>query len=117
MFKKILSWIKPETKVIRPEALEKISNSLFPKPVETKEGKSVVITDYSIDSNLYYILLELESGRNDKVVHDALKQCLQKLFEARDILSANYAISQNASRLVVEPPKTENVLETIRVGD
>lgn len=103
MFDFIMKRLKP--KVIREDSAQRIVDILFP-PVEevTMEGQTF-LTDYSIDSNLYAALVDLDDGVNDATTRETLKKCYERLQEARRILLADKAIPTKAKYLLVDSPK------------
>lgn len=114
----LLKWFKrePEPIIIRDDVLEKVVKLLFPQPVEKTEAEGTFVIDYSVDSNLMSVLADLELGTNDQVVHDTIRSCIKKLYEARDLLYADDRVTSAATYLVVEQPQSQTTPETIKVG-
>jgi hypothetical protein len=103
MLKYIMDRFRP--RVVREDTSQKIVDLLFP-PVEevTMEGQTF-LTDFSIDSNLYAALVDLEDGVNDATTRDTLKKCYERLQEARRLLLADKVVPAKAKYLVVDSPK------------
>ena len=114
----IFGWFKrePEKIIVRDDVLEQVVQLLFPQPVEIKDEQGTYLTDYSVDSNLYSALVDLENGVNDQVVHQTIQKCIQKLYEARDLLYADDRVISNATYLVVDTPPVKNTVDAIKVG-
>lgn len=106
MIKYIMDRFAPKPIIVREAELERLTELLFPEPEEfVKDGLTMVV-DRSVDANLQAALLDLEDGTNDKVTRDTIKKCLDKLYEARDLLEAKYQITKKAHYLMVDAPGT-----------
>lgn len=94
---------KPVEKiVVRDEVAQKICELLFPSPVEKNEAGQLFLVDYSIDSNLLSAIIDLEDDNNDEIVRQTLRDILKRLYEARDMLEANYKIDSEANYVIVD---------------
>lgn len=93
--------------------LEQITKILFPptKVHETiEEGDKIkYMIDYSIDNNLYAVLIDLREGNNDKACHDTLNKCLDALIKVREILEAHMLLDKEAKYITVEMLSFDNV--------
>jgi hypothetical protein len=99
--------LQPKPIVVREAELERLTEVLFPEPEEIDKGGLTMIVDRSVDANLQAALLDLEDGTNDKVTRDTIKKCLDKLYEARELLEARYQITKKAHYLVVDAPDSQ----------
>lgn len=98
------------------ERLLKVINILYP-PLEvarTPDGTKYHI-DYSIDSNLDAVLLDLQEGNNDAACQKTLESCIRKLNEVRRILEAYAVMDDDAKYLVVDNGQAEDELDYIQV--
>jgi hypothetical protein len=108
---------KIEKKVETPadEKLEQIKKILFP-PLELKEemgndGTKVKFhIDYSVDSNLDAVLMDLEEGHNDPVARKTISKVVDRLNDARRLLEA-YAQLDNGKIVIRTPYKTTFIKE------
>jgi hypothetical protein len=95
--------------------LEDIRNILYPptKVQETvEEGEKIrFMVDYSIDNNLYAVLIDLQEGHNDKAVQKTLNECITALIKVRDILGAHMLLDKESKYITVDLPETFNVEE------
>lgn len=86
--------------------LEEIKNLLFPpvKVHETVENDEKVrfMIDYSIDNNIYSVLLDLQEGNNDDVCQKTLNNCLKVLDKVRKILDAHMELDEKSKYIMVE---------------
>lgn len=92
----------PESKVVRDEVAQKLCDILFPDPIEENRGGHTFIVDHSVDSNLLAAILDLEDDISDETTLKTLRAVLEKLRDARDLLSANYKIDSDAEYVIVE---------------
>lgn len=98
------------------ERLLKITKILYP-PLEvarTPDGTKYHI-DYSIDSNLDAVLLDLQEGNNDAACQKTLESCIRKLNEVRRILEAYAVMDDEAKYLVVDNGENEEEYENIQI--
>jgi hypothetical protein len=97
--------------------LEQIKNLLYPQLVTEQElgNDGTVIkfhVDYSVDSNLDAVLIDLQEGHNDEVVQGTINEVVKKLIQVRKLLEAYAKIDPEAKYIIVENPKndsTENI--------
>jgi hypothetical protein len=103
-----LPW-KIEKKIETPaeQKLEQIINVLFP-PLELKEQmdetglKIKYHIDYSVDSNLDAVLMDLEEGHNDPVARKTISKVIDRLNQARRLLEAYAELDKEAKYIIVE---------------
>jgi hypothetical protein len=105
-----LSWkMLPQSATTPSEAelkLKQLNDILFP-PLELKtghgfDGEEVVYhIDYGVDSNLDAALCDMQDGTNDEVTQRTIKSIIERLYKARELLSANYPIDKKAKFLAV----------------
>ncbi len=98
------------------ERLAKVISILFP-PLEvarTPDGTKYHI-DYSIDSNLDAVLLDLQEGNNDAACQRTLESCIRKLNDVRRVLEAYAEMDAEAQYLVVDNGEPEDELDHIQV--
>lgn len=105
MLKFIMDRLFQRPKLLRDDVSQTVTDLLFPDLVEVEKDGDVFLTDYSVDSNLYAALLELEEGHNDEVIRETLRKCYEKLVQAREFLEAKQEIQKGARYLVVDTPK------------
>lgn len=113
-----LPW-KVEKKVETPadQKLEQIKKLLFP-PLELREhldkdGSKVKFhIDYSVDSNLDAVLMDLEEGHNDPVARKTINKVVEKLNEARRLLEAYAQLDKDAKYIIVDDGAEEDVEES-----
>ena len=85
------------------ERLARVIKILFP-PLEiarTPDGTKYHI-DYSIDSNLDAVLMDLQEGNNDAACQKTLESCVKKLNEVRRVLEAYAEMDAEAKYLIVD---------------
>lgn len=98
-------WNKKES---ADDRILKIIELLYP-PLDlriTPEGKKYHV-DYSIDSNLDAVLMDLQDGINDSNIHRTLRMCVDKLNEVRRILDAYAQLDPESEYLVVDDGSDE----------
>lgn len=98
------------------ERLAKVISILFP-PLEvarTPDGTKYHI-DYSIDSNLDAVLLDLIEGNNDAACQRTLESCIRKLNDVRRVLEAYAEMDAEAKYLVVDNGEPEDELDHIQI--
>ena len=84
------------------EILEQIKKILFP-PFETKFIEGVkVLTDYSIDSNLDAVLMDLQDGKNDEISHKTIISVIKRLQSVRKMLNIEHEFESDAEYFNVE---------------
>ena len=94
--------------------LEQIRQLLFPSLELNEEiGKDGSIikfhVDYSVDSNLDAVLMDLQDGNNDEVTQGTINDVVKKLIEARKLLEAYAEFDKEAKYIIVDNPKTESI--------
>jgi hypothetical protein len=107
---------KIEKKVETPadEKLEQIKKILFP-PLELKEemgndGTKVKFhIDYSVDSNLDAVLMDLEEGHNDPVARKTISKVVDRLNDARRLLEAYAQLDNEAKYIIVDDGDNQDV--------
>lgn len=89
------------------QKIEQIIKLLFP-PLELKEqmandgSKIKYHIDYSVDSNLDAVLMDLEEGHNDPVARKTISKVIERLNEARRLLEAYAQIDTDAKYIIVD---------------
>ena len=89
------------------EKLEQIKALLFP-PLKLEEemqndGTPVKFhIDYSADSNLDSVLMDLQEGYNDKVAQDTINDVVKRLIEVRRLLEAYAQFDKDAKYIIVD---------------
>jgi hypothetical protein len=87
--------------------LEQIKQLLFP-PLELREEISAdgsVVKyhiDYSVDSNVDAVLMDLQDGQNDAIAHTTLNKVVTRLNKARKLLEAYAILNKEASYIIVD---------------
>lgn len=93
--------------------LNEIKELLFPKTVvrETmEEGEKIkYMIDYSVDNNLYAVLIDLREGNNDEACHNTINKCIDVLIKVRNLLDASMYLEKDAKYITVDLPDTNNV--------
>jgi len=89
------------------EKLERIKNLLFPplvlKEEMAKDGQMIKYhVDYSIDSNLDAVLMDLQEGHNDPACHKTLNTIITRLNRIRILLDAYAEIDADARYILVD---------------
>jgi len=104
----MLDWFRGlfhrETKIVRDEISQQLADLLFPELEETTVNEQTFLVDYSVDSNLESVLLDLEEGNNDGANHETLRQCIKKLQEARSLLESHQKLPSKSTYLIVDNP-------------
>ena len=103
-----LPWIvKRKSNTPSDVKLEQIKQLLFP-PLELREEMSNDGTimkyhiDYSVDSNIDAVLMDLQDGQNDAVAHETLNKVVTRLNKARKLLEAYAALNKEARYIIVD---------------
>lgn len=95
--------------------LNEVKELLFPKTkvVETMENGERIkyMVDYSVDNNLYAVLIDLQEGVNDKSCHSTLNKCIDILIKVRSLLEAQMYLEKDAKYITVDMPDLKNVEE------
>lgn len=86
--------------------LDQIKDILFP-PVKihetVEEGEKLrYMVDYSVDNNLYSVLLDLQEGNNDEICQNTLNKCIKAMDKVRKILEVNMQLDDGSKYIVVE---------------
>lgn len=86
--------------------LDQIKEILFP-PVKVHETveegeKFRYMVDYSIDNNLYSVLIDLQEGNNDDICQKTLNNCIKALDKVRKILDVHMQLDDKSKYIVVE---------------
>jgi hypothetical protein len=110
-----LPW-KIEKKIETPadQKLEQIKALLFP-PLELKEQMSETGSkikyhiDYSVDSNLDAVLMDLEEGHNDPVARKTISKVVDRLNQARRLLEAYAELDKEAKYIIVDDGEDKDV--------
>jgi hypothetical protein len=93
--------IKKKIETPAEEKLEEIKNILFPplKSFVDKERNKFHI-DYSADTNLTSVLLDLEEGFNDETAQKTIKGVIDQLDKVRKILEFYQKLDSDAKYVV-----------------
>lgn len=89
------------------DKLEKLKNLLFP-PLEVKqeidkEGNLIKFhIDYSVDTNLDSVLMDLQEGYNDPACQKTLDTIIKRLNDARRLLEAFAELDKDAKYIIVD---------------
>ena len=99
--------IKKKINTPAEEKLEQLKLLLFPyRRLEDdfcSDGTSLKYhIDFSVDSNLDAVLVDLQEGHNDQVVHNTVNSVVKKLIEARRLLEAFAEIDHSAKYIIVD---------------
>ena len=95
------------------ERLEEIKNILFPplileeKMAEDGEVMKYHI-DYSVDSNLDAVLMDLQEGHNDPVSQKTINSVIKRLVKARRMMEAYAELDKDAKYILVEDMDDRN---------
>ena len=94
--------------------LEQIKNLMFPQLTTEQElnNDGTIIkfhVDYSVDSNLDAVLIDLQEGHNDEVVQGTINEVVKKLIQVRRMLEAYAKMDPEAKYIIVENPKNESI--------
>ena len=100
--------VKEVNKTPAEEKLEEIRRLLFP-PLQLREDEIgfKYHVDYSVDSNLDAVLMDLQDGENDAIVQHTVKTSIEKIAKVREILEAYSAINKEAKYLIVDNDEEE----------
>ena len=98
-----------EKKINTPaeEKIEQIKSLLYP-PLKLeeefdKDGTSMKYhIDFSADSNLDAVLMDLQEGYNDKVAHDTINDVINRLSQVRKLLEAYAQLDPDARYIIVD---------------
>ena len=98
------------------DLLEQISSILFPPlKLEENDGTKFHI-DYSVDSNLDAVLMDLQDGNNDAVAQNTISKVIARLNRVRKLLEAYPEIHPDAKYIMVDDMETERQIEAIDDG-
>ncbi len=89
MIQRLIAFLRRSNKPSAPlqSELANVRDILFPRIVLEKSASgSPIWIDRSIDINLSSILIDLESDRNDELVRQTLRRCIDQLGVVKDIL-------------------------------
>ena len=108
------NFLKIEKKIENPseQMLEDIKNKLFPSLElhEEMQADGTIVkfhVDYSLDSNLDAVLMDLEDGHNDEATHKTVRNVISKLIEIRKILEVYPSINEDAKYIIVDCKENE----------
>jgi hypothetical protein len=91
--------------VIRSEEMQQLADLLFPPLKTIENGDDVFQIDYSADSNLDAVLMDLQDGNNDPASHKTLIGVIKRLNKARKILRAYAILDLRSKYLIVDNPE------------
>lgn len=98
--------------------LEQIKELLFPQlelnEELSQEGQLVKFhVDYSVDSNLEAVLMDLQEGYNDESVQKTVNTVIKRLIEVRKLLEAYAKFNPESKYIIVDNPKVKDDIENI----
>jgi hypothetical protein len=96
-------WTKKDPQTEAEKKLQQIADLLFP-PLETSmspDGQKYQI-DYSVDSNLDAVLIDLEDGHNDRITQKTIRTISDRLLAVRRLLEAFAEIDPEAKYMIVD---------------
>ncbi|CAB4162922.1 hypothetical protein UFOVP787_182 [uncultured Caudovirales phage] len=102
-----LFWKVKKIDTPKDQKIEKIKKILFP-PLDLHEqfqedGTKIKFhIDYSVDSNLDAVLIDLQEGNNDAVVQKTISSVITRLNEVRRILEAYAELDKDAQYIIVD---------------
>jgi len=114
---KFLWKVEKEPQTSAEQKLEEIKKILFP-PLElheeiSKEGDIIKYhIDYSVDSNVDAVLLDLYDGNNDSVVQSTLNKTVARLNKVRQLLEAYAVFDAEAKYIIVDDGKDNDIEAT-----
>lgn len=99
--------VKKKINTPAEEKLEQIKAILYPPlKLEQEMGKDGVPMkfhiDYSADSNLDAVLMDLQEGHNDQVAHNTINDVIDRLIEVRRLLEAFAQLDPDAKYIIVD---------------
>jgi len=99
--------IKKKIETPDQEKIERIKKLLFPplilKEEMAKDGQMIKYhVDYSVDSNLDAVLMDLQEGNNDPACHKTLNTIVKRLNSIRILLEAYAQIDTEARYIIVD---------------
>jgi hypothetical protein len=99
--------VKKKIETPDQEKLERLRNLLFPplvlKEEMAKDGQMIKYhVDYSVDSNLDAVLMDLQEGHNDPACHKTLNTIIKRLNSIRILLDAYAEIDVEARYIIVD---------------
>lgn len=119
---KLFPWtIQKKVETPSDVLLEQIKNKLFP-PLEHRQemgndGQPIkFMVDYSIDSNLDAVLMDLQDGYNDRATQKTINTCVGRLNEVRRMLGAYPELDKEAKYIIVDDGSDSDVSE-IKAAD
>lgn len=103
----MFNWFKKKDVTPADLKLEQVKNLLFPPlTLETEIGKEGEIfkfhVDYSVDSNLDAVLIDLQEGHNDEVAQSTINEAIKTLIKVRILLGAEQEIDKEAKYIIVD---------------
>lgn len=108
-----LPWtVKKKINTPADQKLEIISNLLFPplkldQRLDSDGTPMKFHIDYSVDSNLDAVLMDLQEGNNDEVAHKTINTCIKKLNQVRRILEAYAELDKDAKYIIVDDSEVD----------
>jgi hypothetical protein len=98
------------------DLLDQLSSILFPPlKLEENDGTKFHI-DYSVDSNLDAVLMDLQDGNNDAVAQNTISKVIVRLNKARKLLEAYPEIHPEAKYIMVDDIESDRQVEAIEDG-
>ena len=116
---KLLEMFQIKRKPATPaeEKIEQIKNLLFPplalNEEMQKDGEFIKYhIDYSIDSNLDAVLMDLQDGNNDPACHKTLSSVIERLQKIRRLLEAYAELDSEAKYIIVDDGSDKKDIES-----
>ena len=103
--------VKRKPKTTSDEKLEKVIAILFPPLELAEEGDIKYHIDYSADTNLDAVIIDLEEGHNDHIAQKTLKDISDRLFRIRKILEAYRELDKDAQYIIVDNLKKDEDIQ------
>ena len=114
---KFIPWkIVKKTYTPSDKKLEELAKLLFPPLVLqqelAKDGSTMKFhIDYSVDTNLDAVLMDLQEGHNDPVSQKTINGVIERLQKARRMLDAFAEIDKDAKYIIVQDSPNKNDIE------
>lgn len=94
--------IKRTPKTSAEQKLEQVIEILFPPLRLEQEGETKYHIDFSADTNLDAVLIDLEEGHNDEVAQKTIRGVANRLVRVRKLLEAYAEIDKDAKYIIVD---------------
>jgi len=102
----MFKFLKKDPPTPSDKIIEEIKKILFPPLKLQTASKDGQITkfhiDYSVDSNLDAVLMDLQEGYNDEVSQKTINKVINRLNKVRTLLEAYAELDKDAQYIIVE---------------